>query len=175
MFEWDEDALCQRFVSVICDTPRFRESRKIRQILPWVGLVIAGVRRCCHDIAPYQKRQLSFWCGQRRFKAKFVHAGLRSGIRIVEMLFGPGNPLGGEMFFIGSLSDAERFYNESDRILRAPATKGVGHDDDREETTSQNAEDPGTAEVRGRGQVTARGLAAHLQRPDSHLRGPALA
>jgi hypothetical protein len=116
----NEDILCRYFTGLICDTPQFRSSRKIRQVLPWIGFVV-GALRFVGDLDVSHKRQLTFVYADRKFKVKFQHAGLQSGIRIVEVLPGQGSPEGGDVFFIRSLKDAEQFYNEAPSILKQAA------------------------------------------------------
>lgn len=113
----NEDLLCRYFVGVICESDRFSASRNIRQVLPWVGFVIGGLR-FVDDLKIQRLRQITFSFSGKRFKAKFQHAGLKSGIRIVEVLPEPGSPEGETVFFIRSLKDAEHFYNYAADILR---------------------------------------------------------
>jgi hypothetical protein len=88
--------------------------------LPWVGFVI-GALRFADSLDVSRTRQLTFTFAGRKFKAKFQHAGLKSGIRIVEVLLAAGSPEGDDVFFIRSLKDAEHFYNYAPSILRKAA------------------------------------------------------
>ena len=66
-----------------------------------------------------RSRQLKFTFQSRTFKVKYDHSiGGRGGIQIVEVLSRRGSPEGDGVIEIKSLSEAEKFYNDAEEMLR---------------------------------------------------------
>jgi len=113
MEQTTDDLLCRHFTGLVCE--RFPHRRKIRQVLPWIGLVVAGLR-CASDLRIWRDRRLMFTFEGRTYKARFKHQGHASGLYIVRMI--DGHSHGPEVCQITSLQQALDFYHQTPTMLR---------------------------------------------------------
>ena len=112
-----EDLLCRYFTDTIIGTPTLLGRRKIRAVLPWIGLIVAAIQEHGYDIEVLYTRQLAFNYSGKRFKVRYKHDGLQSGILIAMVEKSRGNPVIREVTTIRCLADAVHFYNNAKMLL----------------------------------------------------------
>jgi hypothetical protein len=105
------ETLANHFVNYLFD--EYKGSRHVRRVASWVGLIVLGIEKLQNpDWKVPRKRQMQFTYQGKSYKAKYAHdAGPRGGIRIIEVLPGPGSPEGKTIASIANLKEAEDFYN----------------------------------------------------------------
>ena len=85
----------------------------------WVGLIVLAIDKIAEERWIPRTRQLKFTFQGRTFKVKYNHSiGGRGGIQLVEVLSGRGSPEGEKVIEITSLSEAEKFYNDAEKMIR---------------------------------------------------------
>ena len=115
--QWGSERLADHFVNYLFD--EYHGTRHVRRVASWVGLIVLAVDRIGEEKEIRRTRQLGFTFQDRTFKVKYDHSlGSRGGIQIVEVLSGRGSPEGDIATSITSLSEAERFYNNAEEIIR---------------------------------------------------------
>ena len=92
----------------------YQGSMHVRRVASWVGLLALAIDNLPKSRWWFSKtRQLMFEYKSRRFKVKYNHTiKPRGGIEIVEIEAKPGSPEIKTVVSIGSLKDAEAFYNK---------------------------------------------------------------
>jgi hypothetical protein len=89
-------------------------NRHVRRVASWIGFVVLGIAKLCGpEWKVPRSRQLRFSYGSDSYKARYSHkVKPRGGIEIIEIRPGRGAPEGRVVVQIGSLAEAEAFYND---------------------------------------------------------------
>ena len=110
------ESLANKYVKYLFDN--YGQTRHVRRVASWIGLILLGVDRAADRIELFRVRQLRFWFQGRAFKIRYSHrVSTKGGIEIVEALPLQGMPDGKRVFLISNLSDAGRFHSEAEDIL----------------------------------------------------------
>jgi hypothetical protein len=87
------------------------DSRHVRRVASWLGLLILGVKKIADRWWVSHTRQLCFEVGKQRYKVRYNHrAGRRGGIEFVEIERSQGQPEIATVKTIVNLDDAASFY-----------------------------------------------------------------
>jgi len=120
-FHAQSEQLANHFVSYLFEN--YQDSRHVRRVASWVGLIVLGIKELDDDAYIPRDRQLRFTYNGRSFKGRFNHhagagsGSLRGGIEIVEVLPGRGSPEGQVARSITNLDEAAAFYDNPRRGL----------------------------------------------------------
>ena len=111
------ERLADHLVNYLFDN--YSGSRHVRRVASWVGLIVLAIDKITEERWIPRTRQLKFTFQGQTFKVKYNHSiGGRGGIQIVEVLSGRGSPEGDIVIEVKSLSEAEKFYNDAEEMIR---------------------------------------------------------
>lgn len=111
------EMICDHFVGYICETKA--DSRHVRRVTAWIGLIVLGIDRIAVDWGYRYKRQFWFETSDgTRYRIKYGHdIGPRGGLEISKLDTGiPQSPT----LEFRNIKDCEAFYN---RPSLAPSLK----------------------------------------------------
>jgi hypothetical protein len=110
------EAIADYFVNYLF--AEYSDSRHVRRITSWVGLIVLGIEKLAGSRYVPRSRQLRFDYNGKSYKAKFNHhAGPRGGIDIVEIVAGRGSPEGQTVHSVTNLQEAAAFYDNPARYV----------------------------------------------------------
>ena len=106
------EQLADAFVSYL--TTKYGGTRHVRRVASWIGFIVLGIHRLSKGTWKVPRtRQLRFEYRGHAYKARYSHTiKPRGGIEIVGVSPGRGAPDGKLILTIGSLQDAEAFYQD---------------------------------------------------------------
>ena len=117
MKQMGPERMADYFVNYLFD--KYSGSHHVRRVASWVGLIVLAIDKIGEERGIRNTRQIGFTFQGRTFKVKYDHSiGGRGGIQIIEVLPGRGSPEGEIVIEIKSLSEAEKFYNDAEEMIR---------------------------------------------------------
>ena len=115
------ERMCDYFTQLL--SSQYNQRRHVLRVASWVGFIVSGIQRATGvQWKIPREKQLAFEYAGRTFKARYSHkVKPRGGIEVVEVEHTRGLPDKKVVVSIGSLAEAESFYNNAPMVFQAAA------------------------------------------------------